>query len=110
MKHIQKLFVLAATFFAASAAFAQDAATVAANETPIGAGLVAIGAGLAIGIGVYGGTSAQGNAASKALEGISRNPAATDRMFVPLILSLALIESLVILSFIIAFLTIPGLK
>jgi len=63
----------------------------------------AIGAGLAIGLGVLGGTLSQGRAAAAALEGISRNPGATARIQTPMILGLALIESLVLLAFVIAF-------
>lgn len=63
----------------------------------------AIGAGLAIGLGVLGGTLAQGKAAAAALEGISRNPGAAPRIQTPMILGLALIESLVLLAFVIAF-------
>ena len=107
MNQLRKLFVVAATLLTSVAAFAQEAGATATSGNH---GLIALAAGLAIGMGVLGGTLGQGNVASKALEGISRNPAATDKMFVPLILSLALIESLVILSFIIAFLTIPGLR
>jgi F-type H+-transporting ATPase subunit c len=63
----------------------------------------AAGAGFAIGLGVLGGTMGQGRAASAALEGISRNPGAAPRIQTPMILCLALIESLVLLSFVIAF-------
>ena len=42
-------------------------------------------------------------AAAAALEGISRNPNAAARIQTPMILALALIESLVLLSFVIAF-------
>jgi F-type H+-transporting ATPase subunit c len=63
----------------------------------------AMGAGLAIGLGVIGGTLGQGKAAAAALEGISRNPGAAARIQTPMILGLALIESLVLLSFVIAF-------
>ncbi len=63
----------------------------------------AAGAGFAIGVGVLGGTLGQGRAASAALEGISRNPGAAARIQTPMILGLALIESLVLLSFVIAF-------
>jgi F-type H+-transporting ATPase subunit c len=63
----------------------------------------AAGAGFAIGLGVLGGTLGQGRAASAALEGISRNPGAAARIQTPMILGLALIESLVLLSFVIAF-------
>lgn len=82
-------------------AFAQTAAA-ATNDSDIKMA-AALGAGLAIGIGVLGGTLAQGRAASAALEGISRNPGAAGRIQTPMILGLALIESLVLLAFVIAF-------
>ena len=63
----------------------------------------AIGAGFAIGLGVLGGALGQGRAAAAALEGISRNPGAAARIQTPMILGLALIESLVLLAFVIAF-------
>jgi F-type H+-transporting ATPase subunit c len=61
------------------------------------------GAGIAIGLGVLGGAMGQGRAAAAALEGISRNPGAAARIQTPMILGLALIESLVLLAFVIAF-------
>jgi F-type H+-transporting ATPase subunit c len=61
------------------------------------------GAGIAIGLGVLGGALGQGRAAAAALEGISRNPGASTRIFTPMIIGLALIESLVLLAFLIAF-------
>ena len=61
-------------------------------------------AGFAIGIAALGGTLGQGRAASAALEGISRNPGAAARIQTPMILGLALIESLVIYGLVIAFL------
>ncbi|MBY0452852.1 MAG: ATP synthase F0 subunit C [Bdellovibrionaceae bacterium] len=103
---MKKAFVFALTTLASAAAFAQEAAAPAAHNPS--AGLVAIGAGLAIGAAVLGGTLAQGKASSAALEGIARNPAAGDKLFTPLILSLALIESLVILAFLVAFIKIPA--
>jgi F0F1-type ATP synthase membrane subunit c/vacuolar-type H+-ATPase subunit K len=54
-------------------------------------------------VGVLGGALGQGKAAAAALEGISRNPGAAARIQTPMILGLALIESLVLLSFVIAF-------
>ena len=65
---------------------------------------IAIAAAIAIGLAVLGGASGQGKTAAAYLEGISRNPAAQDKMFVPMILGLALIESLVLFAFVIAFL------
>lgn len=68
-----------------------------------GAGaLVAIGSGLAVGIAALGGGLGQGRAVASALEGIARNPGAKDKIQTPMILGLAMIESLVILSFVIA--------
>ena len=58
----------------------------------------------ALGIAVFGGTQAQSKAASVALEGIARNPAAAEKLQTPMILALALIESLVLFGFGIAFL------
>ena len=45
----------------------------------------------------------QGRAASAALEGICRNPGAADRVFTPMLLGLAFIETLVIFTFVSAF-------
>ncbi len=56
---------------------------------------------------VLGGTYAQGKAAATTFEGIARNPAAQEKLFVPLIIGMALIESLVILGFV-ATLLIKG--
>lgn len=55
-------------------------------------------------IAVYGGTSGQSKAATAALEGIARNPAAADKIQTPMILALALMESLVIFALISTFL------
>jgi F-type H+-transporting ATPase subunit c len=65
---------------------------------------LAASAGFAIGIAALGGTLGQGRAASAALEGISRNPGAAARIQTPMILGLALIESLVLFAWVIAFL------
>lgn len=64
---------------------------------------VALAAGLAIGIAAFGGALGQAKAAAATLEGIARNPAAADKLFVPMLLALALIESLVIYALVIAF-------
>ena len=68
---------------------------------------VVLSAAIAFSSAVIGGTMAQGKAASVALEGIARNPAAADKLFTPMIIALALIESLVIYAFVIAFLIKP---
>lgn len=61
---------------------------------------VVMAALLALGLAILGGTLAQGKAAAAAYGGICRNPAAADKVFTPMILGLALIESLVILGFV----------
>jgi len=66
-------------------------------------GLIALAAGLAIGLAALGGSLAQGRAAAAALEGIARNPQASGKLFTPMIIGLALIESLVIYALVIGF-------
>ncbi|MGN6104397.1 MAG: ATP synthase F0 subunit C [Kofleriaceae bacterium] len=67
-------------------------------------GLIALAAALAIGIAALGGGIGQGRAATAALDGIARNPGAAGQIRGPMILGLALIESLVIYAFVIALL------
>lgn len=63
----------------------------------------AIAASLAIALPALGGALGQGKAAAAALEGIARNPSASGKIFVPMILGMALIESLVLFGLIMAF-------
>ncbi|MFN7685729.1 MAG: ATP synthase F0 subunit C [Oligoflexia bacterium] len=84
-------------------AFANEAAAVATTATDPYASL---SAALAIGIAAFGGAIGQGRTATAALEGIARNPAAQGKIFVPMIIGLALIESLVLYAFVIAFVKI----
>ena len=65
-------------------------------------GVVAIAAALAIALAAFSGTASQSRAISAGLEAIGRNPAASGKVFTPMIVGLVLIESLVILSFVIA--------
>ena len=46
----------------------------------------------------------QGRTAAAALEGLARNPSSYDKVFVPFILGMALIESLAIFALVIAIL------
>jgi F-type H+-transporting ATPase subunit c len=66
----------------------------------------AVGAAFALGLAVLGGAMGQAKTASAALEGIARNPAAQPKIFVPMIIGLALIESLVLYAFVIAYVKI----
>ncbi len=69
-------------------------------------GYAAIGAGLAVGLAAFGGGIGQGRAAGSALEGIARNPQASDKIFTPMIIGLALIESLVIYGLLIGLILV----
>ncbi len=96
---MKKVLLALATLMAAAPAMAQDA-TVNANASGT-IGWVALGIGIMMGLAVLGGTLGQSRAASTALDGIARNPAASGKFTVPLILSLALMESLVLFAFLI---------
>ncbi len=87
----------------ASIAFADSELSEAAAKQ-IKGGWIAIAAGLGLGLAAFGGALGQAKAAAAALEGIARNPSAADKLFTPMILGLALIESLVIYALIIAIL------
>lgn len=79
-------------------AFAQETAAVANSAT----GSAYWAAGICIGIAAAIVGYSQSRAAVAALEGIGRNPAAQKTLFTPLILSLALMESLALFAFVIS--------
>jgi F-type H+-transporting ATPase subunit c len=60
-------------------------------------------AALAMGIAVFGATNAQAKAIAAALDSIGRNPGAAGQMFLPWLLALVFIESLVLFALVIAF-------
>lgn len=96
---MKTMMMTLAGVFMMSSAFAQDAAT---HATTTGLDLAGMGAGLGLGLAALGGALGQGKTAAAALEGIARNPAASDKVFTPMIIGLALIESLVLYAFVVA--------
>jgi F-type H+-transporting ATPase subunit c len=88
-------------FFVMGTAYAQDNGATASHLD-----LPGMGAALGLGLAALGGALGQGKAVAAALEGIARNPSASDKIFTPMIIGLALIESLVIYALVIAFLKI----
>jgi F-type H+-transporting ATPase subunit c len=102
MKKLVPSTIAASLVMLSTSAFAQGMAKAGSNESDVKM-WAAAGAGFAIGLGVLGGTMGQGRAASAALEGISRNPGAAPRIMTPMILGLALIESLVLFALVIAY-------
>ena len=72
----------------------------------MGNGLLAIAAAIAIGISTLGPGIGQGIAASKAMEGIARQPEMAGTIRTTMILALALMEALTIYGLLIAFMLI----
>jgi F-type H+-transporting ATPase subunit c len=89
-------------------AFAQTDSTATSEAVAVAraesTGWIGLAAGLGIALAAFGGALGQGRAAATALDGIARNPGAADKLFTPMILGLALIESLVIYALIISIL------
>lgn len=106
MKHLNKLAMMVGVILFSVQAFAEGGSSPFVLGTITDAsflGLMGLGAGVGVGLAAFGGASGQGKAAAAALDGIARNPSAGGKMFLPLLLSLALMESLVILTFLVGF-------
>ena len=89
-----------------SVAFAQaPEAAAAVADAPVDP-MRYIAAGLSIGIAACGCGIGQGHAARGALEGIARNPGAYGKIFTPMIIAFALIESLAIYALLISLLSL----
>jgi len=103
MRRMLKPALSTLAFFAlvlvSEAAFAQAGVPVNRDDRDK---YLAIGAAIAIGVAALGGALGQGRAAASALDGIARNPQAAGKIFTPMIIGLALTESLVLLAFVIA--------
>jgi F-type H+-transporting ATPase subunit c len=93
---IISLAVLTLLVAAPHIAFAQE--KILSSE----AGTISIGVGILLGLAAAAGVLAQGKAVASAVESIGRNPGAAGMIFRNLVIGLALIESIVVLSFVIA--------
>jgi len=91
-----------ATLMSAVPAFAEEGMAAATSGGLGDKGFIALGAGILLGLAALGGTLGQGKVGAAAMDGIARNPQAGKDMFTPMIVALALIESLVILSWLMA--------
>ena len=87
----------------------QEGVKMATGLDPSVKKFIAIAAGLGIAIAAFGGALGQAKASSAALEGIARNPGASGKIFVPMLLALAFVESLVIFCWVIEFLLMQKL-
>ena len=65
---------------------------------------IALSAGVAVAIAAFGAALGQGRVGAAAMESIGRNPNAADKLFLPLVLTLALLEALALYGFVIAIL------
>lgn len=72
----------------------------------IAIGLIAIGAALAIGLSAVGAGIGQGMAASKALEGMARQPEMKGQLQSVMILAMGFMEALAIYGLVIAFMLV----
>ncbi len=104
-KTLMLILAALATLMFAIPAFAQPAAETAAGSTAQGYKYIAAGIGFAIA--VFGGAIGQSRVAAAACEGAARNPGASGKIQVMMILGLALIESLVLFALLVVF---AGLK
>lgn len=98
---MKKLMSLLPLLALSTSAFAEEAASTGGSID--GLTIKASCFFFAVALAAYGGTTAQSKAASAALEGIARNPGAADKIMTPMILALALMESLVIFTLISGF-------
>jgi F-type H+-transporting ATPase subunit c len=103
MKRLLALLVSAFALMSVTGmAFAADAATAGADSQARVA--IAFSAGIAVAIAAFGAALGQGRVGAAAMESIGRNPNAADRLFLPLVLTLALLEALALYGFVIAIL------
>jgi F-type H+-transporting ATPase subunit c len=100
---MKKLFAFVATFvMAVMASGVAMAAESAAGDSKAVA--IALSAGVAVAIAAFGAALGQGRVGAAAMESIGRNPNAADKLFLPLVLTLALLEALALYGFVIAIL------
>jgi F-type H+-transporting ATPase subunit c len=100
---MKRLFAFFATFsitlMATELAMAAEGAATDSKSVAI-----AISAGVAVAIAAFGAALGQGRVGAAAMESIGRNPNAADKLFLPLVLTLALLEALALYGFVIAIL------
>lgn len=105
MKKFLCVFMLLGIFMSLSCTVAM-AAEGAAGLDPQVKAMIALASGIGIGIAAFGGAIGQGRAIASALDGIGRNPGASGKIITPMIIGLAMIESLVIYSLVVSLLLV----
>jgi len=106
---LKKLWLMAGVVFGSVFSFAvvaMAAGEKAAGLPPQVQMWIAIAAGFGMAIATFGGAISQSRGIVSALDGIARNPSAAGQMVTPMIIGLALIESLVIYTLVIELLLV----
>ena len=103
---MKKLFAVLGALFVTlmTSGLALAAAEGAAGPDSQAQVAIAIAAGVAVALAAFGAALGQGRVGAAAMESIGRNPNAADRLFLPLVLTLALLEALALYGFVIAIL------
>ncbi len=100
------LTILIGVSFSVAMAAEEAGAAPAAGLDPLVKAMIALAAGIGLGIAALGGAMGQGRAIAAALDGIGRNPGASGKITTPMIIGLAMIESLVIYSLVVSLLLV----
>ncbi len=104
---MKKVFLTAGLVLTlATFAFAAEGAPAAGGLSDSVKVAIAIAAGFGIAIAAAFGALSQAKGLSTALDGIARNPAASGKIVTPMIIGLAMIESLVIYSLVISLMLV----
>ncbi|HXR33410.1 MAG TPA: ATP synthase F0 subunit C [Verrucomicrobiae bacterium] len=99
MKKVAIVFIaFAVVMLVAPAAFAQEAAKGGSGHT----GILAIAAGFGMALAAFGGALGQSRIGAAACEGMARNPGASGAIRASMILGLVFVETLSLLTFVIA--------
>ena len=105
MKRVLQIVTAIATLCVAGAALASEAAEAVATSNFDSTGIAYAAAG-AIAIAAFGGAISQAMGIKSALDSIGRNPSAASKITTPMIIGLAMIESLVIYALVIALMLV----
>lgn len=105
MKKIVTVMMLLGVFVCLSFGVAMAAEEAKGLDSPVKQ-MIALAAGFGIGIAAFGGALGQSKGLASALDGIARNPGAAGKITTPMIIGLAMIESLVIYSLVVSLLLI----
>src|ERR1044071_4907194 len=101
---MRKLFAFVVTLvgYAMASGLAMAAEGAATGTEPQAKVAIAVAAGVAVAIAAFGAALGQGRVGAAAMESIGRNPNAAEKLFLPLVLTLALLEALALYGFVIA--------